>query len=177
MLPAIYLNPPRTRANLVQARDGAFIDTNGSSRGISNERDRQLLLELRKLADVVVTDGETARLEDYRIPRDCDLAVITRKGFEPRTSASEKTYLELRKTPEASIRKLLLAGYRRILVECGPQLVAKMIAGQLIDQLCLTNTGGSKAQLSALGIANAQLQYELVDGDTTFSVWSQIQAS
>jgi len=177
MLPEIYLTAPKTRANLVQGLDGSFVDSLGSSRGISNALDRELLLEVRLVADVVVTDGETARREGYRVPKSCDLAVITRTGYAPVPGLSKKHYVELRTSPAEAIRELLKSGYQKILIECGPSLVAEMISAGLIDQLCLTNTSRSKADLSALGISAARLDWSRKESDTTFTVWSQIQAS
>ncbi|CAB4959200.1 unannotated protein [freshwater metagenome] len=177
MLPAIYLKVPKTRANLVQGLGGSFTDALGSSRGISNAIDRELLLDLRSLADVVVTDGETARREGYRIPKACDLAVITRAGYVPAAGVSKRNYVELRMSPPQAIRELIESGYQRILIECGPSLIAEMISVGLIDQLCLTNTSHSKADLPALGIGTARLDWSQQQSDTTFSVWSEIQAS
>ena len=177
MLPEIYLTLPKTRANLVQGLGGSFTDSLGSSRGISNELDRELLLQLRTLADVVVTDGETARREGYRILKACDLAVITRAGYVPAAGVSKMKYVELRVSPTEAIRQLLESGYQRILIECGPSLVAEMISAGLINQLCLTNTSHSKADLPALGIGTARLDWSQQQSDTTFSVWSQIHAS
>lgn len=176
MLPEIYLTPPIVRANLVQGLRGVFADGTGSSRGISNEQDRDRLLELRKLCDVVVTDGETARTENYRVPKVCDLAVITRFGFTPADSESDRKYIELRSSPSFAIQALKDSGYERILLEVGPSLIRELIASNSIDQLCMTNTADSVANLSVLGIAGASLMHQENDGDTTFTVWSEIRA-
>ena len=176
MLPAIYLNPPSVRANVVQGPRGVFEDGTGSSRGISNEQDRSRLLELRKLCDVVVTDGKTARTENYRVPKVCDLAVITRSGFTPADSKSDRKYIELRSSPALAVQTLKASGYERILLEVGPSLIRELIAADAIDQLCLTNTANSEANLGALGIAAATLLHQETDGDTTFTVWSEIRA-
>lgn len=176
MLPTIYLSPPSVRANLVQGPNGVFEDGSGSSRGISNEQDRIRLLELRKLCDVVVTDGETARTENYRVPKACDLAVITRSGFTPAESGSDRKYLELRSSPALAIQTLKDSGYERILLEVGPSLIRELIAADVIEQLCLTNTRNSEANLSALGVAGAALVHQENDGDTTFTVWGEIRA-
>lgn len=176
MLPAAYQNPPIVRANLVQGKEGEYWDADGSSRGISNHLDRDRLLALRELADVVVTDGKTARLERYRVPKGCDLAVITRTGYTPAAGNSTQRYLELRTDPIGAIELLKQDGYQRILLEVGPSLVKKLLASNLLDQLCLTNTQFSKARLETLNISHAELEFEEVIEDTTFTVWSQIQA-
>ena len=172
MLQASYLDVPLVRANLVQDANGAFTDANGSSRGISSEEDRDLLLALRALADVVVTDGETARLERYKVPRVCDLAVITRKGYSPTPSDSTHSYIEFNFGLNETLTALKTLGYKRILLEVGPSLLKSN--WDSVDQLCLTTTGHGAPDLAPLGI-----EAELADvnhlGQSTFTVWSQIR--
>jgi riboflavin biosynthesis pyrimidine reductase len=175
MLPEAYLSPPPVRANLVQGLGGVFTDSQGSSRGISNQTDLARLLDLRALCDIVVTDGETARLEKYRIPLTCDLGVITRLGYSPEPSSSTKKYIELKTAPGNAVRELLGLGYKKVLLEVGPKIVAALIADGLVDELCLTNTQGSKPNLSKIGVANAQLVFQELQEDTGFTIWSQIQ--
>lgn len=170
-----YNRPPRVRANLVQSLGGAFEDSTGSSRGISNELDRDLLLHLRTLADVVVTDGETARRENYRVPKACDLAVITRIGYSPVVGESTRKYLEfIGHSPAAVIRELLSEGYSRILLETGPNLVRELVGQNLVNQLCMTNTNGSIPVLEQLGVQDWVEEFSLTIGDTRFGAWAQI---
>jgi riboflavin biosynthesis pyrimidine reductase len=176
MLDEVYQKPPAVRANLVQGSGGVFEDGAGSSRGISNSLDRERLLDLRRLCDVLVTDGETARTEQYRIPKVCDLAVITRSGFTPAAGESKKKYLEFRSSPVSAIQNLKELGYERILLEVGPNLLRQLFATGTVDQLCLTNTSFSEPDLSKLGVAAAQLRFSETTGDTTFSVWDEIRA-
>lgn len=175
MLPAAYLSPPPVRANLVQGVGGVFTDSQGSSRGISNQADLARLLDLRALCDIVVTDGETARLERYRVPLTCDLGVITRVGYSPAPSSSTQKYIELKTTPSKAVRELLDLGYKRILLEVGPKVLAALISDGLVEELCLTNTNDSKPDLSKLHIAAANLVYQERQQDTGFTIWSQIQ--
>jgi riboflavin biosynthesis pyrimidine reductase len=175
MLDDVYLAAPRVRANLVQGGAGEFVDETGSSRGISNAVDLERLLQLRELCDVVVTDGETARRELYRVPRNCDLAVITRSGYSPRLSESKRNYLEIRESPAEAIRSLVKLGYKRILLEVGPNLLKALVEENLVDQICMTNTGGSTADLSDLGVRFSRQSLLEIVGDTTFTVWDEIQ--
>ena len=174
-LPAAYLNPPTTRANLVQGAEGAFTDSQESSRGLSNSKDLERLLALRKLADVVVADGQTARLENYAIPNACDLAVFTKKGFTPKPGASRRNYLELRMGAVEAITELLNRGYSRILIETGPTQLAAIIEAHLLNQLCLTNTQDSQPVLNVLQISDAREIYCEPLADTTFRIYDQIQ--
>ncbi len=171
----LYSPAPGVRVNLVQSIGGVFVDDTGSSRGISNDLDRELLLYLRTLSDVVVTDGETARREKYRVPRVCDLAVITREGYEPEPRESGHKYLQFPGlSPAQVVSELQKLGYSRILLEVGPNLVRELIQANLVDQLCLTNTNGSVPELRELGAAGWRSDFELLEGDTRFSAWSPI---
>lgn len=172
MLPDSYPIAPRVRVNLVQSSTGLFADASGSSRGISTQADRKLLLELREQADVVVTDGETARLEKYRVPLACDLAVITRNGYTPAQSSSKRRYVELNEELNDALKSLQAMGYAKILLEVGPGLLSN--AWDQIDQLCLTTTGFGEPNLKVLGVNGSEI-FRFVTGESTFTVWSQIQ--
>lgn len=57
------------RANMVLTLDGNYVDTTDSSRGLSSDADLKLLLLLRAISDVVLVGAQTARLENYPIPK------------------------------------------------------------------------------------------------------------
>lgn len=67
-LAEIYSWPPIwwIRAMMVQTIDGAFFGPDGKSRSISSDRDREVLVEARRLADVVLVGAQTIRSERYR---------------------------------------------------------------------------------------------------------------
>lgn len=54
------------RAMMVQTIDGAFFGPDGKSRSISSDTDRAVLVETRRLADVVLVGAQTIRVERYR---------------------------------------------------------------------------------------------------------------
>lgn len=56
---------PWLRANMVASADGAAAAEDGVTRGISSDADRDLLLLLRALADVVLVGAGTVRAEGY----------------------------------------------------------------------------------------------------------------
>jgi riboflavin biosynthesis pyrimidine reductase len=65
---AAYAYPaegPWLRANMVCSADGAAAAENGVTRGISSDADRDLLLLLRALSDVVLVGAGTVRAEGY----------------------------------------------------------------------------------------------------------------
>lgn len=168
-----YKDAPHVRVNLVQGLGGALTDSSGSSRGISNSLDRELLLALRGFCDVVVTDGETARRENYKVPLNADLAVITRIGYSPAAGSSKHKHVNLSADLSESIAKLRRAGYAHLLLEVGPGLLRNHWVS--IDELCLTNTAYSSPDLATLGIAKATLVSEEINGDTRFTRWTEIQ--
>lgn len=68
------------RTNHVLDQDGRFFDENGSSRGLSTKEDLELLIELRKLSDLVIVDAATARSEQYRKISSSHLAIVSASG-------------------------------------------------------------------------------------------------
>lgn len=57
------------RANMVISQDGHFVGPSDSSRDLTTEADLKLLLLLRVLSDVVLVGANTARVENYRQPK------------------------------------------------------------------------------------------------------------
>lgn len=60
---------PWVRANMIISQDGHFVGFANSSRDLTAEVDLKLLLLLRALSDVVLVGASTARLENYRQPK------------------------------------------------------------------------------------------------------------
>lgn len=68
-------------ANHVVTQTGEFTGPDKSSRSISTAEDRELLIALRKMADLIVVDAATARLEGYRVPKSgVNLAILSNSG-------------------------------------------------------------------------------------------------
>lgn len=68
------------RTNHVVSTRGSFFDETGSSRGLSTKEDLELLLALRKQADLVIVDAVTARNEQYRKLSSAHLAIVSASG-------------------------------------------------------------------------------------------------
>jgi riboflavin biosynthesis pyrimidine reductase len=68
------------RTNHVISSAGSFFDASGSSRGISTKEDLELLIELRKMSDLVIVDAATARNEQYRKLSSAPLAIVSSSG-------------------------------------------------------------------------------------------------
>lgn len=131
-----YTDLDGVRLNMIVGANGEFVDVNGSSRGLSNELDRKLIGHLRRRSDVVVTGGNTARTEQYRVPSHCSLAVIS-NSF----TLDEERFIRLT-DPETAIETLRADGFRRILLETGPALSKYFLESNQVDEFCLTVAGG-----------------------------------
>jgi riboflavin biosynthesis pyrimidine reductase len=75
-----YLAWDGIRTNHVISSSGSFKDEFGSSRGLSTPEDLALLIELRKLADLVIVDAATARNEQYKPLSGAHLAIVSATG-------------------------------------------------------------------------------------------------
>jgi riboflavin biosynthesis pyrimidine reductase len=152
---------------------GETKDSNGSSRGISNELDRKLIGHLRGLSDVVVTGGATARAENYRKPNAADLAVISRQtaSVEGSITLTPPTHVEL---GSWVLDHLLKLGYSRVLLETGPSLSKTFLSADLVDEFCLTVTNGSKETARRfMDYTGSKLELfdSIESGSTLFTIW------
>lgn len=147
---------------------GEFVDSKGSSRGISNELDRKLIGYLRKQSDVVVTGGNTARSENYRVPSHCALAVISRTF-----NLDDERFFHLG-NPETALQELRNLGFKRILLETGPTLSKYFLARDQVDEFCLTVAGASQPVankvLKSFGAKLALVESVEIDG-MLFTRW------
>ncbi len=147
------------RLNMIVGANGEFVDETGSSRGISNELDRKLIGQLRRRSDVVVTGGNTARNEMYRVPSHCSLAVIS-NSFE----LNDERYIRLA-DPATAIETLRNQGFERILLETGPTLSRFFLETNQVDEFCLTVAGGDPA-VAARAVASFNASLHLIDAET-----------
>ena len=160
------------RLNMVVNSSGNFVDSEGSSRGISNELDRKLIVHLRQISDIYVTGGNTYRNEGYRVPKSGALAVITRNETEPNIIGLTPPNAE--PTALWSLDKLKSLGFRRVLLEVGPSLAKEFLTANLVDEYCLTITGGNSLQgekvVRDLG-SSLNLASEITIEGTCFTIW------
>ena len=156
------------RLNMIVGANGEFVDEKGSSRGLSNDLDRKLIGHLRRRSDVVVTGGNTARSEQYRVPSHCSLAVIS-SSFD----LAEERFIRL-PNPETAIEELRQAGFERILLETGPTLSKYFLETNQVDEFCLTVAGGDTT-VAAKTIASFKSELTLTAAelfqDALFTRW------
>ena len=158
---------------MVAGPGGVLVDDSGSSRGISNQDDRELLIHLRSLSDVVVTGGETARRERYRKPKSASLAIITRRPIDI-TEALVLSPPEAEGVATWSIAELERRGFRKILLEVGPSLANEFLQNDLVDEFCLSLVDGEletgRLVLDRLGSKLSLSSSETI-GKTLFTIW------
>ena len=141
------------RASFISTLDGRVTgpDDRSGSLNAGSEGDAAAFHHLREWADVVVVGAGTAVKEDYPPLPGVALAVVTRGEVLPPTLARAEPDAGEDGTGEvvliggegeltgaqilASLRR---RGWRRIVVEGGPHLLASWLRDGLVDELCLT---------------------------------------
>jgi len=121
-------------------------EKSGKSSLLGGEHDRELLVALRRRADLIVTSGKTAEIEGYRQPRKPLVILSTRPNAAPWLDASRLTL----SSPEL---KALLKG-KNVLFETGLSLSRMLMDQKLIDQVVVHHDleGFEQAQLDIQGI-------------------------
>ncbi len=163
---AVPAGRPWLRANMVATLDGAVTAPDGRSAAISSDADRALFATMRRLADVVLVGAGTARTEGYR-PARLPIALVTARLdldlTSPLLAAAEHRTIVLtagsagadRIRAAAAVADVVVCGERHVdltvavaalhergllhvLCEGGPTLLGSVVAGDLLDELCLT---------------------------------------
>ena len=163
-------------ANLLLLDDGSYYGTDGSSRSISNEVDRTVLVHLRRKGRAVVVGGNTARNEGYRPSERFDTFVFT---GDPDSLAAGLKPLHFDDANDLQVQLVeMLERYGQILIEAGPNLLRKLIATGEVNYLCLTVIGKPDCETvllrSILDVNNAQLLSKETVDNTHLSVWRLI---
>ena len=165
-------------ATLVSNEDGLIVGQDGSSKGIGNQVDLQLLMALRSKADVICTTGRTARAESYKASRFAPLAFLTksRESLSKISAVVEPgSHANIFIEPRAGIdpfnwanKELNNMGFTSILFEGGPSSLEHLWLADLPIQLVFSIAECQEAEdvdvLEILGIALPWLKSpELVD--------------
>lgn len=188
------------RSNHVIDSNGRFSGDDGSSRSISNDEDRELLIALRTKADLIVVDAATARLEQYRAPKfKSALAIFSSSGDFTNIPAVEDSEVPIylftgiasplrAANPNAIVIPVTEAPFEgflewaksrsfdAILLETGPTLTAKAFASGIVRQSAITRTGFSpeanQEKLPNPFDPKAKLISLALSSRTSFSLWS-----
>ena len=149
------------RTNHVISSTGSFFDEAGSSRGLSTREDLELLLALRRQADLVIVDAATARNEQYKKLSSSHLAIVSASGnfnsipaatpssgatlFGPSNSSRDDSKLEhVVIDPSEPFAALLdwarQMNMKALLLEAGPTLTKVCFATTHVAQSAITIT-------------------------------------
>lgn len=185
------------RTNHVISSTGSFFDDAGSSRGLSTPEDLQLLIALRKEADLVIVDAATARNEQYRKLSSTHLAIVSASGnfqdipaagastgvtlFTSRMSGLGNSPLEqVTIDPDKPFEGLLAWATGRklssLLLEAGPTLTRICFSTTKVAQSAITIT--PRLPLESLGqqlnpfSKEGKLISAAESQDATFTLWS-----
>ena len=148
---------------MIASLDGA-VAVDGTSGALGNSNDREVLLTLRDLADVVLVGAGTASGEGYGPPRTPGLriGVVTNSGHvdltaplftsgsgfvvAPQAAEVDESAVDVLRAGRDRVDLALalteltsiIPGVRFVQVEGGPTLNAALIADDLVDELNLT---------------------------------------
>ena len=134
------------RLNMVIDGNGQTVGLDGSSKSISSAADRALLVHLRSISGLIITDAATAATELYKPSKFAPIEVWSKtanfRGLE--ATAAEGTHqsvdlVHARDLPEAIARAHQKSPY--LLLESGKTLSSALASLGLIDEFCLTVTG------------------------------------
>ena len=145
------------RVNLVTDALGNTVGLSGTSEDLSGGADRDLVLALRAIADVVVLGGTTVRREPLSVPRDTPVVIVSRSANIPAESvrrarggivvlhhssaippAGVTGVVLPRFTGSAIVSAIRALGHRRIVVEGGLTIVNKILTAGLVTEWCQT---------------------------------------
>lgn len=158
-----YSGTDYLRANMVSSLDGAAT-VDGRVGGLTGRVDQKILRTLRELAEVLLVGAGTVRAEGYKTIRGVQLAIVTHSGNLDLSSyadvpAEQQPWVITHAAAPVehlqgharivitgaervdlgrALTELRAAGFRRILTEGGPKLLADLVAADLLTEMCLT---------------------------------------
>lgn len=139
-----YSLEPGLSAIFHLTESGDYFGANGSSRDLSNAVDLAHLIKLRSQVDAILVGGETSRVEKY----------VPSKRFESYVFSKRPQQDGLHRLEFSDNRDLtqqlmdLKAQHKRLLSECGPTLLNRLLDLCVIDVLFLTVTFRSEPNMS-----------------------------
>ena len=173
-----YVRTSGVRLAMVIDSKMRVFGASATSSDVSNETDRRLLMHLRSLSDLVITDAATAAIEQYGPSKFCDIEIWSKsgdfRGLEEIPSRDDKYGISLKRITDADSRlKLLRLSRESILLETGPNLTAQLAELRLIDFASISVTGTGSAQNAAAILdefaRSMQLGYLALEGKDWFN--------
>ena len=147
-------------SSFVVGAEGSATSPDGTSKGLGNASDLELLKALRRNSNVVLTSGLTARLEEYRMPGTADLAIFTSHGVSELSLNPKPGQRLLILSPPAvasysAALTVLKAQYAKVHVEFGPRGFGEILG--MLDLVVISSR--SKIGVERF-IASANLEAE-----------------
>ena len=155
-------------ASLVVSEAGEFSGESGSSKTLTSPADKLWLSTLRRNSQIVLTSGRTFRVEQYRMPKTADLAVLTRSevdlsGLTPRPEQRIHTLMNS-VSFESSVSDVQSLGYERVHLEFGPTGIAALLRSDLAFTLFLSGPSAHSIEVAAEGLGAKVTHLGVVDG-------------
>ena len=136
------------RLNMVIDGNGLTAGSDGSSKSISSAADRALLVHLRSISGLIITDAATAATERYKPSKFAPIEIWSKtsnfRGLEATAAEGTHHAVDLVHTPE--LPEAISRAHQRspyLLLESGRTLSTAIATLGLIDELCLTVGGVS----------------------------------
>jgi hypothetical protein len=124
--------------SLVCDAAGNTVNVSGSSSGLGNQTDLALLVALRRQSQVILTSGRTFRADQYRFPKQADLAVLTTRPVEIEVPQGQRLLVK-QAGFQGALQELLSEGYSRIHIEYGLSGMRELIAHRRLNALFLSS--------------------------------------
>ena len=125
----------RSRVNLVFDSDGSIQGDDGTSLSLTSINDRRILRAVRNTADVVVVGANSVRAEGWHIPAVGKLIVISNGSFDGLPPCPQPQRVIVTDFVSATS---LLPTVSRWVCEGGKVVVEQLLAGDLVDELCIS---------------------------------------
>ena len=171
---SLYGKTNLVTANFVATAQGEYINEKGSSRGIGDSLDLELLKLLRANHSAVLVGGNTARQELYKPSPRFETYVLTTR---PTSIARGLNALAAESDSQLSrLVEQLRVQHDGLLIEAGPALVAKLLEQRVIDRLHLNLVGSGIEPEETLrklfGTSTGTCVSCQVVENTSYTVWS-----
>jgi len=176
------------RANLVASTTGLTSGTSGTSVDLTSSEDRRLLRLIRRDCDALIVGAASIRAEGWHLPPRAQTHVVSRGTVIPwETCPDASLVTEWKAQPHEALHTLLArvvadlasSGAESILCEGGVATVRALAQANLLNELCLTVRGTSRAdvELAMRAILPEESGWSMTrmltsnDGATIFSIW------
>lgn len=160
-------------------KNGQTSGADGTSDSISNAPDRELLIEARRVSQLIITDVATAVAENYRASRYAPIEIWNQtgntRGFEPQSSPGAQPVRFVRIVDLTNEANRIAS--TACLLESGRTLTGKLAS--FIDQAVITVAGGpnssqiADAYLDEIGATQLREKLWSTDGINGYLVASR----